>query len=96
MNWQSVLLVGGILTALAIATLRSERRVRRWLIWIVPVPTLVLLYRWAAYRGAWAELLAAAGVGLAALLAWWLAVGRRLPPPRGSTIRVITKDGEVR
>ena len=95
MDLQSALVVAGILTVLALVGARAAPRVRRMLVLILPLPTGVLLLRWAAFRGAWAEL--AAGAALAGLLTllWWAALGRRLPAPQESTIRVWTPEDEA-
>lgn len=92
---QSALVVAAILTVLALVAARAAPRTRRALFVILPLPTAIVLWRWAAYRAAWAEL--AAGLALAAALTalWWAAIGRRLPPPRESTIRVWTPEDEA-
>jgi hypothetical protein len=92
MNWETGLVLGGILFVLGIVILRSEPRTRRWIFLILPLPTAVLVYRWVRYEGAWSELAVGIATGFIALLAWWILVGRRLPPPTGSSIRVWTKD----
>jgi uncharacterized membrane protein len=81
-----------IFSGLTLALIRSVKKRRRRLLYLIPVGVAILVLRWAAYRQAWAEL------GLAVLLAgvvcavWWLAYGRRLPPPTDDNIRVWTKD----
>ncbi len=92
MDWQTVGLLGALLFVVTLAVLRSVPRLRRVIILVLPLPAGFLVYRWAAYRGAWRELGLAAALGLAALGLWWWAVGRRLPPPGESPIRVWTKD----
>jgi drug/metabolite transporter (DMT)-like permease len=87
----TILGLGVLLFTLALVVLRSERRRRRWIILLVPVPLLVLIVRWAIYRQAWRETGLASALAAAALVLWWIAVGRRLPPPE-DTIRVWTKD----
>lgn len=92
MHWQTSILLGVLVFVACLAVLRTPRRVRRWIILILPVPLVVLIYRWAAYRHTWIDLAAALGIGLAALGLWWALLGRRLPAPTDETIRVWTKD----
>jgi hypothetical protein len=92
MNWETGLVLGVILFVVALVILRSEPRTRRWIILILPVPTVILVYRWAKYEGTWSELAVGVAISAVALLVWWIVVGRRLPPPTGSTTRVWTKD----
>jgi hypothetical protein len=94
MEWQSVFVVAAVLLALGLLMLRVEPRLRRRIALLVPIPLAILLLRWAAYRGAWPELLAGLGAAAAALGLWWIAFGRRLPPPAGPSIRVWSKDDE--
>ncbi len=92
MSWSNVLLLGGLILVLALITLRSVARRRLLIFLLLDVPLAVLLLRWAAYRGEWRELgAAAAGAGLALVL-WWLGYGRRLAAPRDDNIRVWTND----
>lgn len=92
MNWQTGLVVGGLLSAVALTVIRSEPRIRRWIILIFPLPTAVLLYRWVKYEEAWLELGVGVGMAIIGVFIWWMLIGRRLPPPTGSTTRVWTKD----
>ncbi len=87
----TILALGALFFVLALVALRSERRRRRWIILLVPIPLIVLVARWAIYRHAWLETGLAAGLALIALALWWIVAGRRLPPPE-DTIRVWTKD----
>lgn len=91
MNWQNVSLIAASCLFLPIIFLRVEKGVR-WLIFaLLILPAGVLFLRWAAYREAWLEMAVGAGIGFMLLGAWWLLVGRKLPPPR-SSIKVWTKD----
>ncbi len=92
MNWQTITLLAGLVFVACLAVLRTPRRVRRWIILLLPLPLAVLTYRWAAYRRAWTDLAAALALGLACLGLWWAVLGRRLPAPTDETIRVWTKD----
>lgn len=87
----TILGLGGLLFTLALIALRSERHRRRWIILLVPVPLIILIVRWAIFRQAWLETGLASALAVLALVLWWIAVGRRLPPPE-DTIRVWTKD----
>ncbi len=92
MSWQTSILLGALVFVACIAVLRTPRRVRRWIILILPLPLVVLIYRWAAYRRAWFDLAIALVIGIAGLGLWWGFWGRRLPAPNDETIRVWTKD----
>lgn len=94
MNWQSILIVATTLTAIVVVIFRVEPHVRGWLTLLLLLPTGTLLGRWAAYRPAWPELGAACLLAGPAVTFWWLAIGRRLPPAQGSTIRVWRRDDE--
>jgi len=87
----TILGLGALLFILALMSVRSERHRRRWIILLVPIPLLVLLVRWAIYRQAWLETCLAFALAVVAFSFWWIAVGRRLPPPEDS-IRVWSKD----
>jgi hypothetical protein len=87
----TILGLGTLLFTLAFVAVRSERRRRRWIILLLPIPTMILVVRWAIYRQAWLETGLASVLAAAAFTLWWLAIGRRLPPPE-DTIRVWTQD----
>lgn len=87
----TVLILTAVFFVLALVTLRSERRRRRWIILLVPVPLLYLVIRWAIFRQSWLETGLGLALAAAGLSVWWLVVGRRLPPPQDS-IRVWTPD----
>ena len=92
MDWQSAILLGAALGALAILVVRTEPRRRRRIALFVPLPACFLIYRWAAYRGAWLELGLASVLAVVAYVGWWAAIGRSLPPAEDSTIRVWTPE----
>ncbi len=92
MDWQSALVIAGIFTAIALTLLRTTPRRRRWVLLLVPAPTCFLIYRWTAFREAWTELVAALLLAVLVTGVWWLAYGRRLPPPSDGKIRVWTRD----
>ncbi len=92
MNWQTVLTIAGLTALVTITLMRTAPRRRRRLALILALPAGFLLYRWAVYRDAWEDLLAALALGAGLVLVWWVVLGRHLPPPRDDTIRVWTKD----
>ncbi len=92
MHLQTVALIAALLFIICLAVLRTPRRIRRWVIVLVPLPTAFLMIRWAAYRHAWPDFLAGAGVCFVGLGIWWAAFGRRLPPASDDGIRVWSKD----
>ena len=87
----TILGLAALLFILAFVVVRSERHRRRWIVLLVPVPLVVLVVRWAIYRQAWLETGLALALAAFAFALWWIAIGRRLPPPE-DTIRVWTKD----
>jgi hypothetical protein len=92
MSVANLLLVAVLILMLALTTLRVVARRRLLVVLLLDLPMAVLMLRWAAYRGEWRELGAAAvGAGLALIL-WWLVYGRRLAAPRDDNIRVWTND----
>jgi hypothetical protein len=94
MDWQATIVVAAILVAFGLVLIRVEPRLRLRIALLVPLPLGFLIYRWAAYRRAWWELVAAGAVAAIALGAWWALIGRRLAPPTGPQIRVWSKDDE--
>ncbi|OGP57370.1 MAG: hypothetical protein A2V67_10030 [Deltaproteobacteria bacterium RBG_13_61_14] len=86
MDGQAILVIAAILIGVTVLTLRSEPRRRRTILLLVPLPAAALLLRWAAYRHAWPELAAAAGLASAGVMLWWLVLGRRLPPAGNSKL----------
>jgi hypothetical protein len=92
MRWVNILLLAVLMLMLALATVRSVPRRRIFILLLLDLPFIVLVVRWAAYRGEWREMaLAALAAGVAFVL-WWFVHGRRLGPPRDDNIRVLTKD----
>ncbi len=90
-GWTVVVL--GVLTWLVvIAMLRVERRQRRKVLLVLPLPALFLLWRWSLYREVWLEPILGIGLGLLAAWIWWRWRGRHLPAPTSDNIRVWTKD----
>ncbi len=92
MDWWAALILAAILTSLTLAVVRSDKRRRRRLLLLIPLPLLLLVCRWASYRHAWIELAVAVAITGAVVAAWWLAYGRRLPPPSDDNIRVWTQN----
>jgi hypothetical protein len=93
MDWLAFAILTALLTGLALAVIRSVRRGRhRWLVYFIPIVVTVLAVRWAAYRQTWPELAVAACASAALCIVWWIAYGRRLPPPTDDNIRVWTKE----
>ncbi len=88
MDAQAVVVIAALMIGVSLLTLRSEPRRRSRILLLLPLPAVVLLIRWAVYRHAWAELGTAAALAVGGVTLWWLAIGRRLPPPSNSPIRV--------
>jgi hypothetical protein len=91
-NLSTIAALVAILSLTLLAYSRVPRRHRRWVQLILLLPGAVLVIRWAAYRQAWLELGVSTGLSLLLILAWWLAVGRKLPPPHEGNIRVWTEE----
>lgn len=92
MDLATIAALTAILSAVLAAMARLPRRPRRWALVLLGLPGVILLYRWAAYRGAWAELAVSAAASGLILLLWWRLIGRRLPAPSDGDIRVWTKE----
>ena len=92
MDWQTVLVLAVLTCLVTIAMLRVERRQRRRVLWVLPIPALFLLWRWSLFRQVWLEPILGVAAGLLAAWTWWRWRGRQLPPPTTDNIRVWTKD----
>ncbi len=95
MDWQSVqnvALIALLSAAIAIALLRTPPARRRIALMLLPLPAGFLLYRWARFRDAWLELGIALVLAIVLVAAWWYYIGRELPPPKESEIRVWSED----
>ena len=92
MNWETSLILAALMFVVALAVVRTEPRTRRWILLVLPLPTAILVYRWVRYKATWLELGVAFAAGALGYIVWWFLLGRRLPPPRGSTTRVWTKE----
>lgn len=88
MNWANVfaLILGALV--LFLGWLRVERGRRRVIFWVLIIPICFLTYRWAAFKGQFAETWTAFGIALALSLVWWLAWGRKHPPGSSDAIKV--------
>jgi hypothetical protein len=91
-DWKSAFTIGAAGFVTAVLIIRGEPRIRRGIFLILGLPFIVLVLRWSAYRNAWDVLLAGIGLMLTGVALWWLSIGRRLPPARGSQIRVWEED----
>lgn len=87
MDWQSAGSLAILIFGILLAALRAERRMRKVIVLVLPVPAFTLLIRWADYRQKWTELIIAVVLALCGSVLWWLLKGRNLPPPN-SEIRV--------
>jgi hypothetical protein len=92
MSWANIVLVAVLGACVTIATIRSVARRRALVLLLLDLPLAILLLRWAAYRSTWTELLLGIAGAIAGVTIWWLALGRRLGPPRDDNILVLTKD----
>jgi multisubunit Na+/H+ antiporter MnhB subunit len=92
MDIQTIAVLAVALFLSLLAVFRTYPR-RRWATALVLLlPAIVFSVRWARYRDAWAELGIGAGVALFGLIVWWFLLGRKIPPPQESSIRVWSKD----
>ena len=92
MDWLAVGALAVLFALMAIALLRSVITRRRRALWLLLLPLALFTFRWAGYRGSWSELGLAGLLSAVAVVSWWFAYGRRLPPPTDDNIRVWTKD----
>jgi hypothetical protein len=79
MDLQNALTVAVLVFLVLLVTIRSERRARRIIVLLVPMPGFYLLVRWAIYRNAWGDFGLGIGIAILGVLVWWLILGRRLP-----------------
>jgi hypothetical protein len=94
MDWRTILILSVVISGLLILWLRIESRIRPPVIIVLYVPSILLILKWSQFREAWTELGTAAIIAVAIFLAWWIPYGRKLPPPKGSQIVVITPDDD--
>lgn len=88
MNWLTVFGLALGAAAMLLAVLRIERRAL-WVALIVLVgPALLAIGAWASVFGHWAEVVTGFALGGGAVLVWWVAAGRRLPPASSDNIKV--------
>ena len=92
MNLGTIAALTGILFTFALVLLRLPSRPRRWIVILLGIPGVVLLCRWASFRGAWAEAMISFATSMLVLLIWWSRWGRHLHPPHAGNIRVWSKD----
>ncbi|MGD8633656.1 MAG: hypothetical protein PVF85_08820 [Anaerolineales bacterium] len=86
-------LVIGLSFLLAFAAVMRTIPHRRFLTFLfLLLPLAIFSYRWSLFRGARMEWVIGLIGAIILLAIWWLAWGRRLPPPDDSNIRVWTKD----
>lgn len=92
MDWQTILVLAALTCLVLMALLRVEPRVRKRVWLILPIPAIILLWRWSVYRQVWIEPIVGLALGGLVTAAWWRWRGRRLPPPSSDNIRVWTRD----
>jgi hypothetical protein len=71
---------------------RTVKRRRAIILVVLLLPMIFFSARWANYRGTWLELIVAIGAACGFFALWWFSIGRTLAPPKGSSIRVWSKD----
>jgi hypothetical protein len=92
MSIQTIFILGGafFLSLLVVARTCVSQR------WVTAItllaPVIILSIRRARYRAACVELGIGSGLAMFGLLIWWSFYGRKLPPPKESSIRVWTED----
>lgn len=91
-DWLTTIILAVIISGLSILWLRIEKRIRLPIIIVVDFPALLLILKWSQFRGAWLELAIAVLIAAIIFFVWWIPIGRKLPPPMGSQIVVITDD----
>ena len=94
MDWLTIAILAITIGGLLILWLRIESRIKPPVIIVVYVPSILLILKWSQFREAWAELGIAALIGVIIFLLWWIPYGRKLPPPKGSPIIVITDEDD--
>jgi len=91
MDWLSAIILALAFTLALLALVRTVPKRRFVTVLFLVLPVLFLSMRWAAYRDSWGAWTFGFGVALLLAGAWWLSIGRRLPPAEDGTRRVWTK-----
>ncbi len=68
--------------------LRVERRALWLVLFLVVLPSILALWRWASVGGHLGEAGLALAIALALTAVWWLAFGRHMPRPNSDSIKV--------
>ncbi len=88
MNWQLALGLTVALCIIAFFRLRTEKRRVQVTNWLVVYPGAVMIFLYAWFFSKWMEV-GSAVVAMAIIVGvWWVAYGRRLPPPTSDNIKV--------
>ncbi len=90
MDWVAVFVLALAIAGACMLVIRTVSG-RRWASLLICALIGLLVFRWANYRGAWAEVSLAAAGGLLGFFTWWLLKGRLLPEPKDK-IRVWSED----
>lgn len=96
MNWLTVFGLTALLLVMLAFLLRVERRALWLVVVLVWLPAAYAIWRWASSAGHWPEVAVSLAIALPLTLAWWLAIGRRLPPPSSDSITVIGRDKVIK
>ncbi len=92
MRYQTIAILSVAHFLSLLAVLRTYAR-RRWVTIVALLfPVLYFSVRWANYRDAWTELGIGFGIALVGILIWWVSYGRKLAPPKESSIRVWSEE----
>jgi hypothetical protein len=94
MDWRTILILAVLISGLSILWWRVESRIRAPVVIVVYIPSILLILKWTQFRDAWADLGIASFLGIAIFLIWWVPYGRKLAPPKGSEITVLTPDDD--
>lgn len=92
MDWSTIAILAILIAGLMILWSRIPSKIRLPAVVVVYFPGTLLILKWTQFREAWMEFGIALLISIAAFLAWWFALGRKLPQPKESQIVVITED----
>jgi len=89
MNVPNLLTLSVIFTLMLLIVQRAEAKRRSVVGAVLLLPSLYLIYRWGVYRQQLPVVLVSIAVGLTLNVVFWLAYGRKHPPPSSDEITVI-------
>lgn len=92
MDLLSSLVIGLAFLFAFAAILRTVPKRRFLTLFLLLVPLAIFSYRWSIFRDARLEWLVGLATAILLLAVWWIFIGRKLPAPDDSNIRVWSEE----